>query len=766
MNLFKKIVSCALLLLIVIAPSSLAEDKKTPPPAPREFALKKLFETQKYDVEAVADSIEYSRDMKKVIAKGNVVLTYRDTKLTSDYAEIETETKVAYARGHVIVFRNEEPTAHGNEIEYDFEHESGKFPDGRLLATPWFAKGEDIQQIRKGLAVVNQGSITTCDRERPHYDIRAKKVTIYSGDKMIARNVTIYALGKPIFWWPYMVIPLKQNHYPISVTAGYNSRFGGFVEVSKGIAINKNISGEIQADWRARRGVGGGAELDYDYGIWATGVMKAYITQDKRAPKPRAEHPFDELENRERGMISWRHRTDLDPYSNIQLRYNRLADEYFLQEFFQHEHRAEVEPQSFVTLTKNSEHYGFLAHFEKKMNTFESLVERLPEFRFDWKNQPFFNPRIFYDSQTSFANLNKRFSRSDYNEDVVRTDSFHEWSAPMKWKEIKFTPYINGRGTYYSREKESDQDQFRAILGMGADLRTQFYKTIPVTWRRAGIEINHLRHVMEPSVQFQHLNSSVSDETLSRFDSIDRLDDANIVTFGLENRFQTKRVVAGKMRRVDFVSLNTFLNYEMHPDGRTRVGLFEPFEEPGRTSSNFTILSQEIVLRPYEWLQYELRTDYDMERDAFRILNQDLLMKVRRLKIIFGHRYTNSIGELQGSSQFVFDGRWVINPLWTVGGYLRWDSETQDLQEWQLSATRDLHDFLFDFGYNVRNSDISNSNKTLFFNLRMKAFPFIHIRGGGNYSSFGEPRIGDTIAGANQSPISQQRPETYEFGSA
>ncbi|MBI3313334.1 MAG: LPS-assembly protein LptD [Candidatus Omnitrophica bacterium] len=764
MHPLKKVVSFLFLSIFIAGLPSFAEEKKTEP-APRDFPLKKLFESKTYEVEAVADSIEYSRDSKKVVAKGNVVLTYRDTKLTADYAEVETETKQAYARGHVIVFRGDEPTAHGNEIEYDFEHESGKFPDGRLLAAPWYAKGEDIQQIRKGLSVVNQGSITTCDRERPHYDIRAKKVTIRTGDKMIARNVTIYALDKPIFWLPYVIIPLNQRHYPFSVNAGYNSRFGAFAEISKGIAVNKNISGEVQVDVRGRRGVGGGAELDYDYLSRARGNIKGYITQDKRAPKPGAENPFDELEDRERGWISWRHRTDFDPHSHVQLRYNRLADEYFLQEFFQREHRAEVEPQSFVTLTKNSERHGFLVHLEKKMNKFEGLVERLPEVRFDWKNQPFFIPELFYASQTSFSNMNKRFSRSDYNEDVVRADSFHEWSLPLNWQQIKFTPFINGRGTFYSREKDSDDAKFRAMFGSGVDLRTQFYKTSPVTWNHAGIEINHLRHVVEPIFQFQAMTSNVSDETLNRFDSIDRLDDAGIMTFGIENRLQTKRVVGGKMQRVDFVSLNTYLNYEMYPDGRTRVGLFEQFDEPGRTESNFTILSQEVVLRPYEWLQYELRGDYDTERGSTRILNQDLLMKIRRFKIIFGHRYTNDIGDLRGSNQFVFDGKWVINPLWTVGGYIRWDSETQDLQEWQLSATRDLHDFLFDFGYNVRNSDIDSSNKTLFFNFRMKAFPFIHLRGGGNYASFGEPRIGDTVAGANQSPLSAQR-EYHEFGPA
>ena len=41
-------------------------------------------------------------------AKGNVVLSHGDTQLTADYAELDTQTNKAMARGHVIdeVLRN------------------------------------------------------------------------------------------------------------------------------------------------------------------------------------------------------------------------------------------------------------------------------------------------------------------------------------------------------------------------------------------------------------------------------------------------------------------------------------------------------------------------------------------------------------------------------------------------------------------------------------------------------------------------------------
>ncbi len=745
-----------------------ADAPKTQKTSSKDLPIQNLFAKRTAQVEAVADHLEYSQDNKTIIAKGNVVVRHQEVHLTSDEAEVETDTKKVHAKGHVIVFRNNEPIARGNEISFDFEHQTGSFPDGKILTVPWIISGEDIQQVKKGKHEIKNGTITTCYLDKPHWKIVASKVTVYENDKMIARNIKVYVLKKPIFWWPYLIIPLQSDNVPFQINVGYNSRFGGFIETTKGIAITKQISGKIHNDWRSKRGYGGGGDLEYRFEKMQThGIVKGYLTRDKRAPNVSGEKDvaFQSLQPRTRGRFTWLNRTDIDPYTNILARYNRIEDEFFLQDFFYKESRAEIEPQSFVAVTKNSDRYGLLANVERKMNRFESLVERQPQLRFDWKEQPFLKPWIFYENQYGYDNLSTQFRRTDYNEDVNRFDGFNEWSVPLKWKEIKFTPFTNLGGTYYTRNRESTSDRFRATFGFGTDLRTQFYKTYPVTFDKAGIEVNHLRHVLEPSVQYKSLKPSMQPSEINHFDSKDRIDDSDTITFGIENRIQTKRVVNGRMQRVDLVSFNTFLSYERREDAGDYASNLTTTDE-GRTPSDLqghtSILSQQVVLRPYEWLNYQLRLDHDVRQNEFRAFNQDVLFKLGKYKVVFGHRYINSIGQIAGSDQFVFDGRWVINPLWTVGGYFRWDIEASGRDEWQISATRDLHDFILDFGYNVRNSAIqSSSNKEVYFSFRLKAFPGLALRSGSR-SEFSEPRIGETVAGANQATLpAYQLNESY-----
>jgi lipopolysaccharide assembly outer membrane protein LptD (OstA) len=704
-------------------------------------------------VETVADSLEYSREQKKVIARGNVVIRYRTTHLTADYAEVETTSKRAYARGHVVIFEDGRETTKTDEIYYDFETNAGSAPQSRYAAPPWYLRGEDVQQVERNVKVLCRAGITSCNMEEPYYELRARKMTIYESEKVVAQDVTLYVHNVPIFWMPYFIVPLDWE-IPISVSAGYNARWGAYLLMAKKLAFTPNIGGKLYLDWRSRRGFGAGMDMDYDYGAHAQGLLQTYITQDRRAPNPTGVEPFSELGDRSRGRISVRHKTTLDDYSYLLGRFNWLSDQFFLQEFFEKEFRSEIDPQSFLVLTKNAPKYGFYAMGQKRMNRFEKVVEKLPTARFDWRAQKIDIPSVpvspFYQAQISYGNLQNTYGFSSHKEHAHRVDLFQELSLPMKWREIKLTPFTGIRETFYSRQRQNSNPILRHISSFGADLRTQAYRLYPTSVNWAGIEINQIRHIIEPSVDYRYAWSTNGPLNLSQFDHIDRLDDENVLRFGLENRFQTKRVVNGRVQRVDFISLNTYLSHEWNPSGITQTGLFAPYYVGKFTRSNFSVLSQEVVVRPYNWLQYELRMDFDMRQKEFRALTNDVSLQSERVNLVFGHRYIQNFQWMRTVNQFVFDGKWIINRLWDLGGYVRWDAKTNKMEEWQVAFTRKLAcDWVLDFGYNVRHSAIQNYDNTLFFNFYLKPLPIVSLRTGPGKASFGPPAIGTTVAGSN-----------------
>lgn len=741
-----------------------AEDSQKPPnPVKRDSPLKTLFDQSSAQVEVVADSIEYQKATDKVIARGNAVLTYKNMQLLADYAELETATKKAYAKGHVLVFENGEPTAKGNEVFYDFEKHTGSFPNGRSYNKPWFGRGQEIKQVKEGEIKVIKGGVTTCNLESPHYEIRCKKATIYSGVKIRMWNATIYVLGKPVFWWPYLVFPLNWN-MPFDAKAGSTTEYGAYIELTKGITFNKYLSGRWHADWRAKRGFGGGWDQDYNFEKYAKGDVKLYLTRDKRAPTPGfytpegALNPYGQREARYRGRVTWRHRTDINDYTHVILRYHRVADQYFLQDFTEGEFRSEMEPHSFMTATHNGERYGTMIHVEKRMNSYENIIERQPEVRLDWKNQPFFTDKLYNVTRLQFDNMSKKIgtpgTQQDAQAKAFRVDGNTLFTCPMKYKEIKLTPSIGYRGTEYSRQATTNSAKYRQIFEYGADLRTQAYRTMNVTFDKAGIEVNQLRHIFEPNVRVQGQQSTTDFKRLTHFDTVDRLDSSSEIVFGMDNRLQTKRMIRGKAQRVDLVSFNTYVHYAFKP------------ADPKLSGGGFTLLEGELTLRPYEWLQFQSRMEIDLARHYIKLCNNDIIIRKGRFRLLFGQRYVHDQYEYQQdlvipeAMQFVVDGQFKINDLWSVGGYIRWTTSGKqeggvgsldNLQEWQISATRDLHDFILDFGFNQRNSLINSNNRQLFFAFRMKAFPQFSLPfGTGGGASFSEPRIGETVEGASQ----------------
>jgi hypothetical protein len=288
-----------------------------------------------------------------------------------------------------------------------------------------------------------------------------------------------------------------------------------------------------------------------------------------------------------------------------------------------------------------------------------------------------------------------------------------------------------------------------------------------------GIEVNQLRHIFEPSVAFKGAASSVNREKLIHFDTVENVDDAAQLIMGLENRLQTKRVINGKSQRVDIVSFNTFLFYDMQPS----------FENPNIHGARFSTMENKLVLRPYEWLQLQTRVQFDFASHYLKRTDQDIILRKGRWRFLFGysqvHDYYDFFTDVnvQKSQQFIFDARYKINSLWMAGGYIRWDtadrnrlndqvwqngdnsvinnSQGYGVQEYEVSAIRDLHDFILEFGLNSRHS-LSNSatsnkndmNNTVFAKLTMKGVPVTFGQAG--QAPFCAPRLGETVAGANE----------------
>jgi lipopolysaccharide assembly outer membrane protein LptD (OstA) len=744
-------------------------------------------------IEATADNLQYLQAEKKLIGKGNVIVTYRDIELTADEAEINTETQEAHAKGHVVVRQVGQGTISSDEVFFNFEKSSGRFPDGRMFQFPWYGFGKELEQANSSKVIARDVYITSCDLPHPHYDVKAKEAVIYYDDKIIAKNVTLRILEVPVFWWPYLVIPLNKTA-PITIVPGYSDEYGAFVLVSKGIGISRQVYGRILFDWYSKRGFGYGAEFLYKFERMGIGDVKIYGINDKKAPDDRKSDPYANENKREndRGRVSWRHKARIDPNTTLNLQWHELSDDRFLQDFFEREHREEIDPQSFITITRNTDRYSLLTHIEKRANRFQTVGEKLPEVVYTWLRRPLFDTNFYYTHENGFVNFNQTKAFSADGPNTVQFYTDQELSYPLRFLRFyNFNPFVNFREDYFTKSREKEDGITRYVAGGGFDSSTRFYQTWDVHQNLLGIKINQLRHVMEPIIQYNSIKfASVHPSKLVVTGRGDQLDHQDIITFGVENRVQTKREVSGKKaERIDLVSFNAFLDYS-----------FGPGSDLIRTNANkFTDARFQTILRPYDWFLIRIDTVYDIIDHRIFTNNTELAFEPGRLRLALSHRYINNrsmdgrvvsnleipiphlvLDDTASDHQVTVDATYDLNERWDIGGYVRWQisginnrvnelSGTSDgtdkdgfLEEWEIRAQRDLHDWLLDFGFNVRNSDRTDSekslNKEVFVQLRLKALPSIELKTG-HRASFSSSRIGSTITGVNEAPP----PPAYTF---
>ena len=134
---------------------------------PFTFCFAYVATTEEEPIICQANNIEYSKDGKKMIASGDVRITYKGIKLTCDRLKIDAQTKDAYARGNVVL-SEEGSRLVGENLIYNLDTKEGSLDNASLFSPVWYGKGKKISKVSDNEFKVSQGYITTCDPRHPH----------------------------------------------------------------------------------------------------------------------------------------------------------------------------------------------------------------------------------------------------------------------------------------------------------------------------------------------------------------------------------------------------------------------------------------------------------------------------------------------------------------------------------------------------------------------------------------------------------------------
>lgn len=666
-------------------------------------------------------------------ATDGVIVKYGAVLLTADSASVNQQTGDTTADGRVRIQMDEQVWT-GEHIRYNFktrEMSSDEFRTGRF---PVFAAGAGLTaDTTGGVYTARSSFITTDDVSEPFQRVRCSRITIVPGKYIEARDAVVY-LGKvPVFYFPYYFQRLDQRTGHFWITPGYRSRFGAYALGTYTWIVNEQVEGALHADYRSRRGFGGGPDLDLHLGQWGESSFKYYYLHDD---EPAASSPgFSLPEDRHRFEFSY----NAAPYTNLSLKSSvaYLSDERVQHDFFEAEHRADPQPITFFDAEKQWSNFSLDFYAQPRVNEFFETVERLPEVKLTGYRQQIGALPVYYESESSAGWYRRRFAETNgvltgLEYSASRADTYHQVILPETWFGwLNFTPRAGGRFTYYGESSGpggTNGEAYRGVFNTGAEISfkaSRLWRGTTNQW----LDVNGLRHILEPSVNYVFVpRPHPQPDELPAFDydlpslrlrpiefpeynSIDSIDSQNVLRLGLHNRLQTKRGGAVE----DLVDWNVFTDWRLRP-------------EAGQTT--FSDLDSDLKLRPRSWITFESALRYDLESGKVRVALEELTLNPNdRWSWGFAHWYTRE--DLSASLTALGPGIDVfrntifyrLNENWGLRATHYFDAQAGRLQEQFYTIYRDLRSWTAALTLRVRDNATGSDDYTVALAFSLKAAP-------------------------------------------
>ena len=213
----------------------------TIPPAPDSSQIQNNF----FDDEIkqfAEDSLKLSIDGKKAFLYGNAKIEYQKTTITASYIEINWDKNTIYAsfttdsaksKIGIPVFTEENESFKAEEMTYNFKTKKCSVKKITTKEGEGYILGKTVKKVSDDVFYLNKGDYTTCDAEKPHFSIRANKIKIIPGKKIITgpAYLSFFRIPTPlIFPFGYFPNNDKKSSGLIIPSYGESANMGFFLK--------------------------------------------------------------------------------------------------------------------------------------------------------------------------------------------------------------------------------------------------------------------------------------------------------------------------------------------------------------------------------------------------------------------------------------------------------------------------------------------------------------------------------------------------------
>ncbi len=637
------------------------------------------------------DTFNYNSKTGIVTGRGHVEIVQNESTLKGDSIVIDLPRRRAEIEGNVAAARGSD-VVEGSKGVFDFEKQEGVLYTARGHSDPWYVSADQIGRKMTGEYSVDKAALTTCSLPRPHYRLQAGSVDVDPGERVVARDLTLFAGPVPVFYLPYYSQGLGPGRPPIDLETGTQSDVGAFARVGYNLELSEEVSLRPNVGVFTESGVGAGMDGALNlFGGQGKGTFDAFYIYDLNES-----NTDDEDVDNNRGKADLYYRQDITEEWVALLQAEYISDREFLKTYYFDEFSEREQPETFLNVIRTGEHSVVSVTARERLVDFVADVERLPEVKLELLEQGLGDTGFLYSASNDAAYLN----HEPGGPESARNFTAARLAYPLGFRKlVGLAPFLEANGTYYS-DALTEDDEYRLSWDVGLVGQSRFQKAYGSPLKR----YTAFRHVFVPTVTYRFRPEPDDEpEDIPQFDSIDAIDRENLVELEFRNYLQAKRPDGHVTEMAQYI-LTADMEFD---DGEDKLA----------------VLENEFLIRPLPNGEFALKALNDF-RDERRT---DLLSAVMRYTM--PDSYRASVGVIHEDTvlnsfdtQVMYSFSKAFGPLWRAGFEQRYDFAMNDFSYQEFWLWRDLH--CWEILLSLRDRQEATS-VMLTFNI--KAFPMRRI---------------------------------------
>jgi LPS-assembly protein len=448
-----------------------------------------------------------------------------------------------------------------------------------------------IDRDEKGNLTLENLTYSTCPPNNMTWKLKANKLLLQKKEsKGTAESATLYLKDTPILYLPYISFPLddKRKSGFLASELAFTSQNGFDYKLPYYFNIAPNMDVTLFPHYFSRRGWMLGGEARYLHG-WGIGSLEAhYLHNDRefRAFKQTNSWQAPQLLGLKdnRYSFKWENETNLSDEINIQVDYEKVSDDYYLQDFNNNLVQTSQNqlPQQLVVKYKTL-HWVYQAILQRyqtlhpfNQSVVSDVFQRLPSL-----SAMGFYPDLPYDFIFKvFVQMDRFVWQGDNWLNTPQGNRYHikpTIGFDVQKEGYFINPELSFNMTQYelSHYNSSAKNISRTIPMFSVDSGLIFERSIKGRWtqtlepRLYYLYVPYVHQtgvpIFDTSYFFQTYNQLFRD---NRFAGLDRVGDANQISLGISSRLINDLSGVEQLR----VSLGT--SYKFHKD---RVFLCQNF---------------------------------------------------------------------------------------------------------------------------------------------------------------------------------------------